>query len=541
MVMRKIVAATALLLPVTQAALADTAPPQPLPGLVATPPAAAAPATPVKLPSLHVRCDGEPPNMSDGESIARLIGAVTLLGLFAPARESPDPDKRLFGAEGVAVCSQLLDGAKPEANGLRRLRLILARAIHWMEAKDYPAALADVEKARSEAKALNLVGNAYFDQSFGLSFDLLGARATYLNGDAAAAREIGLRTAARTRFGFYPVMTAAYFSDALRTSSPAEDAALAARDRITAGFAQFHAMRLDELGKFAEAARLRDGLKIRLYNFNSELTMSWLDATAGLSWALAGDWPRAEERIIRAKAMIDQADADGKPDSDRANVIEVMDLYGVLKSFHDGHADDARRSFGARSEWSAPSFGAIVATTRLLRAGATPGQLIGALAKTEDQLWKEREDKSRAYMLKRISGGKTEFNNIVSFSSVDEYEKVSRKVWKGDRTGVISKNPAKNSRYFMLTPGSLEPIDAKVAPDALLLDAALIAKARGFKGFVYLRSNRTWSDTSVQFGNPGDPDMIDSFYLDADAVIAELRQLIPSPEELAARDKAGKR
>ena len=37
------------------------------------------------------------------------------------------------------------------------------------------------------------------------------------------------------------------------------------------------------------------------------------------------------------------------------------------------------------------------------------------------------------------------------------------------------------------------------------------------------------------FGNPGDAAMPAQLYLDADAVIAELRQVIPSPDELKAR------
>lgn len=35
-------------------------------------------------PSDYLKCDGQPNNMTAGESIGRLIGAVTLLGIFAP-------------------------------------------------------------------------------------------------------------------------------------------------------------------------------------------------------------------------------------------------------------------------------------------------------------------------------------------------------------------------------------------------------------------------------------------------------------------------
>jgi hypothetical protein len=44
--------------------------------------------------SLYLQCDGNPNNMTAGESAARLLGAVTLLGLVAPPPESADASKR---------------------------------------------------------------------------------------------------------------------------------------------------------------------------------------------------------------------------------------------------------------------------------------------------------------------------------------------------------------------------------------------------------------------------------------------------------------
>lgn len=525
----------------TGLAQAQTAPAPPAPPPAATtpaPPPIAAPAPAgVRQPSLHVRCDGRPPQMSGGESFARFLGAVTLLGLFAPQPEQADASKRLLGAEGIAVCSELIDGPHAESNGLRRLQLILARAIHRLEAKDYPGALADVEKSRGEAVKLGLVGNPYFDQSFGLSFDLLGAQAKYLMGDAEGARATGLRTAAQSQFGFFPMVSGVSFTHSLRTGSPAEDAAMSARDRVMKTFVQAHASRLEELGRFAEAAQLRDALTTMNANLNSEATLSWLKSTAALSWALTGNWAHADTLAKAARDSIDAADADGKPDPARGGVIEVLDLYAVLKAAHEGRIDDARRSYAARSEWTWPSFGVLTATTTLLREGAKPDQLTGALAQSADAMWKSREDKSMARFLKQIADGKTEFGNIMPFARIDEYEKTARRVWKDARTGVISDNLEKNSKFYRLKPRELEPIYRVVVPDSLLLDAALIARARGYKGFVYIGSNQIWSDTFVEFGNPGDPDMLPQFYIDAEAVIAELRPLIPSPEDLAAREK----
>ena len=78
--------------------------------------------------SAYVQCDGEPNNVTGEETAARLIGAVTLLGLFAPPPEAADASKRKFGSDGVVACSSLLSGK--EGNPARRLGLILGRAIH---------------------------------------------------------------------------------------------------------------------------------------------------------------------------------------------------------------------------------------------------------------------------------------------------------------------------------------------------------------------------------------------------------------------------
>jgi hypothetical protein len=41
--------------------------------------------------SWYLRCDGNPNNLTGGESFARLVGAVTLLGLLAPRASWPIP------------------------------------------------------------------------------------------------------------------------------------------------------------------------------------------------------------------------------------------------------------------------------------------------------------------------------------------------------------------------------------------------------------------------------------------------------------------
>ena len=111
--------------------------------------------------SAYVQCDGQPNNVTGGETAARFIGAVTLLGIFAPPPEAADASKRKFGAAGVAACSTLLAGDKQEGNPARRVGLFLGRAIHQIEAKNYDAAIADVALARQAANAAGLMSDLY--------------------------------------------------------------------------------------------------------------------------------------------------------------------------------------------------------------------------------------------------------------------------------------------------------------------------------------------------------------------------------------------
>ena len=156
--------------------------------------------------SLYLQCDGFPNNMTAGESAARLLGAVTLLALFAPPPEAADASKRKFGAEGVTACTGILEGEKAEGNARRRIPLILARALHRIEAKDYDAAIADVALARGEAGTAGLTADPYFNRSMGLSFDQVEAAALVRKGQVADAMRVSLAAAPQHRFSLMPLV-----------------------------------------------------------------------------------------------------------------------------------------------------------------------------------------------------------------------------------------------------------------------------------------------------------------------------------------------
>lgn len=493
-----------------------------------------------RLGSLYLRCDGEPNNMTGGESFARLLGALTLLSIFAPAPESPDPSKRLFGEAGVDACNQLIDGDKAEGNAVRRIPLILARALHQIEAKNYEAALIDVDKARGEAAAAGLAGNPYFDRSMGLSFSTIEAEARLRLGDSDGANEASLRPLENITYSFVPSIVTQDYSEYVRTLTPAAESKAAANARMLPFLLGEYADKLEEVDRFADAAAKREGLITMLEGIDTESKSSIYYARAALSHALAGQWEQAEKRAEFARTNMAARRADGKPEEDAAKVVEVLDLYSILKTANDGDLAAARRLFSGRSQWVEPSFGSVRHVNRLLRDGAEEAELVGPLKVTPEEMWQGRYDDLMAVKLQKDTDNKTLFNFIQPYAKVDEFEGRSKDTWRIAKSKMMSKEADEDGYWRIYSSGNLY-----TGIDAIMLHAALQAKAKGKDGFTMLivlprRQDSDYYYVPVTVGfakfvNEGEDDADETLFIPAQAVIDELSPVIPSPEELKAR------
>lgn len=488
-----------------------------------------------RLGSLYLRCDGQPNNVTGAESFARLMGAITLLGLFAPRPEAPDPSKRLFGEKGVDACSQLIDDPKGETNGLRRIPLILGRAAHRIEARQYAEAITDVDKARGEAKALGLVGNPYFDRSMGLSFDALESAALLRMGKAEEAQAVAVRGLGDVHYSLIPLVFASDYGDYLHGLSPAAERVLADRGRIDPAMNLIYVFRLEGAGRFTDAAIQREASIALIERFKPETIGSLAYAAAAATHALAGEWDRAAERAKFARENIDARAAAGTPDENLAATSELLDFYDVLRLAHEGAMREARLRFAARSRWTAPSFGMVSEANRRLREGAKPDELFGALAQTPEQMWQERHDERMAALLKSDADNRTLFLKILPYAKVDEYEGQSKTVWLVDKHKMSLAKPSEKTGFQSIY--SMAP--PLVRMDAVLLDAALLARQAGKQGFIVGPVFRVGATmTSVLFLDAAEAGGNSGQWIEADAVIAELGKVIPSPEALKARKAA---
>lgn len=487
-----------------------------------------------KAGSAHVQCDGQPNNVTSGETAARLLGAVTLLGLFAPAPEAPDASKRKFAEAGVAACTSLLSGDDQEGNAKRRLGLLLGRAIHQMEAKNYEAALADVEQARREAKAAGLTADPYFARSRGRSFDLVESAALLRLDRPDEARAASLRSAEALKYSLFGLFGTPTYSSFLTNVSPEEDRLLEWQSRLMPPAAELRAGRLEVAGRFAEAARVRDALVEFEAEYWPEARSSVSLASAAVAHALAGDAATAAERAEAARANADKRKADGKPEKNFAEYVELMDLYEILAAAAGGDAKTARRLFAARSQWVGASLGSVREVNRRLRQGATAEELIGGLAKDADQLWEEQASTARAALLAKDSDNKTLFNLVPGLRSAAAYEPLSKKVWRTEKSKLILKAKA-DSKNRMETL-FLMPGDPVTAMEAYVLHTALLARSRGHEGFVFMPVfTQNLAAAMIRTGNRGEKGLPAELFIPADDVIASLTPLFPSPEALQAR------
>lgn len=482
-------------------------------------------------PSRYLQCDGQPNNTTAGESAARLIGALTLLGLFAPAPEFPDPQARKFGADGVAVCSSLLNGTENvEGNPVRRLELLLARALHQIEAKNYDAAIADIQLARNEADAKGFSSDVYFARSMGLSFDLIEAEALIRLNKIGEARDLGLRKVKDYPSSYYPLIASRPYTVFNREISVLEQERMDRLERISINQLRRSADRYDEVGQFALAARKREAFIEYVDLLNSEDKISVIYAEAAMSHALANDWAKAQQRADFARTNLENLTKQGRGDASAPSVIEILDLYDIVKNAHEGKIKDARRSFAARSRWFQPSLGQVMETNRRLRANASKEEIFGSLEKSADQIWADRRDEGIATMIENDKNNKTLFSFKLPFASANSFESLSGHVWKVKKSSVMSKAPHSKTKEWTMYLNS----DAMTSVDALMLHAALQAKERGLKTFNFSMIETTPNGGSARFTSASGDKIVDELALDTDAVINELKQIIPDPETLKA-------
>jgi tetratricopeptide (TPR) repeat protein len=489
-------------------------------------------------PSLHVQCDGHPDNVSDGETAARILGAVTLLGLFAPAPESSDESSRLYGAEGVRVCTDLLTR---ERHDVRRAQLRLANAIHHIEARDFEAAIAQSRQVATERPATaQAVG---FRMSLALSALELEAHALLGLGRLREASDKAMEMAAAAPYDIVSYLRAAPFVRLTGEYGPAEQRFYANLVRLyPAGLVERSNVR-QMAGDFRGAAE-----DLELWNGLTEPMLerpnTAILAQAALTRAIAGDMAAAEALAERARAALRD-----DPDYQFAQLAgEMLDLHQVLVTARRGEVGQARILFAGRTAWIRPSPAAVGFVAAELRQGAAEADLTGLLAGNPTRFRTERLGTYAENL--RAQAGEPESNDSASPGSADgdatkvespasQLFDVVRPHWTDRSLAAFSGNTwrVQRSRYFdpddnpdMRARRLMSHRDGYGMPAyyALLLHTALMAEAEGRSSFMIVPSEPSLTEMTVRIGEPS-ADLPAALAFNVQQVINDLSPLIPRP------------
>lgn len=472
-----------------------------------------APAYADRPPSAHIQCDGQPDDVTAGETAARLIGAVTLLGIFAPPHESANLSLRRSGAEGVAICN---DALSRESNDARRAQLILATAIHELEANHADAAIADARRVATDRPAF--AATTPFRTSFRISALEIEAQALLAAGRTDDAIAKALEMAAAAPYDILAQLRAERYVRISPRFGEAEQAFYANLVRVYPSAILQRALQRQMAGDFrggAEDYETWMGLERSLIGHPDMASQ----AQTALTQALAGNFARAEELAAQARDAIQ-----GEPGSTlAAPTAEVLDLYQIWKNVHEGRAADARTLFANRSAWLRPVAPTVAEVARLLQQGAPASALTGSLSGDPSRFRTAMMDRRR----RELAEDRNPYAAIRPFYNQASFDRFGANVWNSGDSRYFARGDDVKMHARSITvarDGSGIP-----ANYALLLHAALTARTQNKRAFMLMPAQSNVAAGLVRFGDPGDEAMIGAMSFDTDRVIADLAPIIPRP------------
>lgn len=513
----------------TGPAAAQQSAPAPAPPVLVTPPpppATATPAVPPKPVSAFILCDGRTGHVSGGESFGRLLLLSATAGLSEMATAKDDDTRRLKGTDGAAACDAAL---ALEGDPYRRVQLAFAKALHLAEADKLDDALVAIRAVPAAGGAFaSDWGYAHTVQPRVLlvEADLLTRLKRRPEAEATAIRAVQMApydVALAYRAARYLVMT-----DAI---GPEKDAALTKMVRLKPELTIIKVSALVDAGRYAEADAEIVALVDLIAPFYTDFEPLPLLANRALVLALAGKEPESDAVAAQAKERMTTLASTGfgvNNAAAQAEYSEMLTLRQILRDADSGNARDARLRFRAHGDWllTKPAF-RIAATVRL-RQGASADELIGPLADTREAM-RARLASEQLAAIATEADLNGQYGQILVIAHRSEYEHAAVSAWKiGDKPVYLQKHGDKQLASTDVL-DALRKTDGLPAGEAVMLQAALIAKARGFDGFVVKPGRRVVAIMGLRFGRIGTAGVPERLAFSADKVIADLTPDLPVP------------
>lgn len=481
-------------------------------------------------PSAYLRCDGYPAHRSGGENAARALVVIATMGL-AGMGERADTGKRLVGDDGIAACNTALDS---ESDPIRKVRLMLARAVHNIEAAHYEAALTDARSAPALAGAQeNDLGFRHSLLVSAMHLEALAlarlnrpqeAEATALNMAAIAPYDLIAQDYAAIIVGLTAGMSPAK-QDFLKRYGPLSERGLFVRPDAE-----------EWAGRYGEAAADREAYRIQAEAFinvhSPGFSLVAIKAREAADRAMAGEMAQSQTLADEARSEVDDLVRSGQSLKITAAISEaedLLDFQAVIAKLAAGQASAARTAFTARSRWTAPTPAMIADLVARLRVGAKPGELTGTLARDPAAIRADGLTAKLGALNHPENGDEQLYRFIRPQYEASDYTKWADDVRETEKSPFILEKDEKNK-----VNGSVVLIrlaNGFPAGDALLMHCAFWAKAHGFNGFVLFPARTHLNRAIVRFGNAGDAGFPARAMLDADTVIKALEAEFPAPKK----------
>ncbi len=483
-------------------------------------------APPEKSVSPFILCDGHTGHVGLAASLGRLVLLTATAGLSETATATDDEMRRLKGAAAADACDTALT---QEHDNLRRAQLATAKAIHLMEAGRIDDSLVAVHAV--PAAAGPLAQEWGYKHTFAPRLLLLEAAIQARRKDAEAAQAAAVRAVTLSPYDLALAHRALRYMVLTSRLDPDRDRALIQLGKVMSEHIPARAGALTMTGRFAEAYDTLTAAEEIYIPFYDDFHPQEFRAHRALLLALAGRDVESDALAKKVQDDISSLTGTGfmvQQAAIVASASEYLGLRGVLRDLANGRGKEARATFRAHGPWLLASAEVVPAVVDRLRTGAPAEELTGTLAEPGEVL----RARHQAEQLAALADPKlvpSEYQQPFLYASTSDFARIAGATWKvGDKPRFLLKHEKEQLPSTDVLDGEAYATGL-AAGEAILLQAALIAKKRGLNGFVLKPVRRYAYLTGLRFGNIGDPGIPSLFAYDANAVIADIAPHIPEP------------
>ena len=475
-----------------------------------------------------VLCDGRTGHVSGGLRLFRALAAMGTLGVSELGTTKDDDSKRAKGKDGVTACTTAL---AQEQNGERRVELVIAKTIHLLEDNDLDQALATIRTAEEAAGAYKTdIGfrRTLLPRAMLLESTVLVRAKRFAEAEAKAVEAVQL--------GAYDVALAQRARALLTLTtevSAAKRDALTQIARIMPINVVSATMAMTEAGAYREAASANaDYIDLAKASLRKFVPVDF-EATQAALLALAGDLDASKQFREKAESGITALQSTGEAAA-RASIIasasETLTLQSLIVDLKQGKGSEARATFRAHGPWLLANRGLVFAAMQQLQAGAPASELTGNLGETA-AAWHERKLVEFATSLSTEDYVKSLYGLALASASAEEFAKAGRVTWTTGKKPKFLLSPSKKdpAPFDIMSTITMASVSGLPSGEALLLQAGLIARERGFDGVALIPVRQTIDLMGVRFGKIGTPGFPESLTFRADKLVADLSPVIPRP------------